>query len=568
MRTNYDRANIQILKEQQESRSKENIKMIEDLMRKRKQGLTLGEKISRHLERIVKKNIVSHIGDSFYERIEEQSTEFYLRRTNLQREDGRTLNVVDEIEVEQANLRRQQEEEEAKDITFEEFKEQFVAHIDGTATNEREAHESADEAAENPKGSQKGGTQSKKATEMNHTSSQLMDKDGDSVDGDRKSAMSRRSGKKSEAASKPNTNSLSKTGDNFKFEIPPSCFVGMMKKVLIEKLHAKYLLASHPYPKIEGELILFLSKKADQSQGKDVIIYRDYSLRKRIETALKANAVDAMAARKKMKSKRDKEDEKPHEPKMQCLEVDITEPLTTEEWQNFIEVIDETQGLGWFQVLPVGQKSSMPMQFNMLHVLPQSKIPVERLPLDTFIANKVSLLRKKERSLGGTAMMNNSMNRQLSAREEMEELATTQGLLMVSEFQFDHCIMQLSRENFVSEGTAQLMDTFKRCSEFLRLATRPDSGLTVVISPRWFFMGLLTQPYAKSPVGHPVYLDGFDFTGLFSMQTTDKTWPATAGLEDQTISILQALHTSTKETLLGDEEEEMDTSSAVNNTGL
>ena len=66
-----------------------------------------------------------------------------------------------------------------------------------------------------------------------------------------------------------------------------------------------------------------------------------------------------------------KEEEKMiEEPKMQCLEIDICTPLTNDEWNNLLEVVDETQGLGWFQVLPVGQKSSQPYQFNMLHVIP------------------------------------------------------------------------------------------------------------------------------------------------------------------------------------------------------
>ena len=43
-----------------------------------------------------------------------------------------------------------------------------------------------------------------------------------------------------------------------------------------------------------------------------------------------------------------------HEPNLQCLEVDITSPLTREEWNNLVCVLEETQGLGWFQVLPVG----------------------------------------------------------------------------------------------------------------------------------------------------------------------------------------------------------------------
>ena len=37
----------------------------------------------------------------------------------------------------------------------------------------------------------------------------------------------------------------------------------LMKKVLVEKMEQKYFLASHPFPKIYGELIIFRPKKAD-----------------------------------------------------------------------------------------------------------------------------------------------------------------------------------------------------------------------------------------------------------------------------------------------------------------
>ena len=39
-----------------------------------------------------------------------------------------------------------------------------------------------------------------------------------------------------------------------------------------------------------------------------------------------------------------------------------------------------------------------------------------------------------------------------------------------------------------------------------------------------------------------------------TLQSTDVTWPATAGLEDQTITISQALAASVKQTTLADEE--------------
>jgi len=84
----------------------------------------------------------------------------------------------------------------------------------------------------------------------------------------------------------------------------------------------------------------------------------------------------------------------------------------------------------------VGQKSSMPYQFNMLHILPQACIPVDRLPLDVFVSNKIALLRKQERNQ--QKIVSKETTKKLTAREEMEELALTHSLFMIQEFQFDH----------------------------------------------------------------------------------------------------------------------------------
>lgn len=50
---------------------------------------------------------------------------------------------------------------------------------------------------------------------------------------------------------------MNSTMQNFKFEIPDTCFISMIKKVKIEKLDAKFYLVCHPYPMIEGELLIF-----------------------------------------------------------------------------------------------------------------------------------------------------------------------------------------------------------------------------------------------------------------------------------------------------------------------
>lgn len=114
----------------------------------------------------------------------------------MQRDDGRTLNIVDEIEVEEAQQRALAEQESKKDLSFEDFMKLFEGHIDGTAPNEREAHESADEGAiEDAKKSQKKSTISRKESNLNKTSSHFVG-DGDSVE-QRNDALSKRSSKKS-----------------------------------------------------------------------------------------------------------------------------------------------------------------------------------------------------------------------------------------------------------------------------------------------------------------------------------------------------------------------------------
>ena len=128
-------------------RSQANREMIEELIRSRKHGLTLKEKIERHLEKSKRKGLVSLITDSFFDEVEEAGRLLYLRRTNLQRDGGRTLNVEDEIEVEAAQQRERIQEEESKDRTYTEYCEEFIPHIEGQAKNEREAAESVDEEA-------------------------------------------------------------------------------------------------------------------------------------------------------------------------------------------------------------------------------------------------------------------------------------------------------------------------------------------------------------------------------------------------------------------------------------
>jgi len=79
----------------------------------------------------------------------------------------------------------------------------------------------------------------------------------------------------------------------YKYELPEECHQSMLKKVKIEKLEDKFNLVAHPLPQISGEMMIFRPVKEDQGE-KDCVIYRDYSLMKRLPTMEKSaiSAVD------------------------------------------------------------------------------------------------------------------------------------------------------------------------------------------------------------------------------------------------------------------------------------
>ena len=79
-----------------------------------------------------------------------------------------------------------------------------------------------------------------------------------------------------------------------------------------------------------------------------MIVCRDYSLRKRLETTPDAKSAPIGKKKNNLLGREKDADQEPEEPKLQCLQVDITDPLSKDEWQNFLEVINATNGLGWF----------------------------------------------------------------------------------------------------------------------------------------------------------------------------------------------------------------------------
>jgi|LauGreDrversion4_2_1035121.scaffolds.fasta_scaffold164445_2 hypothetical protein len=46
--------------------------------------------------------------------------------------------------------------------------------------------------------------------------------------------------------------------------------------------------------------------------------------------------------------------------RLTSLEIDLFTPLSSIDFKNWANIIDEVDGLGWVQVLPVGEKASQP----------------------------------------------------------------------------------------------------------------------------------------------------------------------------------------------------------------
>lgn len=74
IRTRYCRTSVTFEQGPRDTRARDNVDKIEELMRFRKQGMTLGQKITSHLEKIKSKNVISLMSDSFFAPQEEQGS--------------------------------------------------------------------------------------------------------------------------------------------------------------------------------------------------------------------------------------------------------------------------------------------------------------------------------------------------------------------------------------------------------------------------------------------------------------------------------------------------------------
>lgn len=218
-------------------------------------------------------------------------------------------------------------------MNYEEFLAKFKDHIEGQANNDRQMRESnfGDEVKSSRSKSAKG--RGLKGNEKSGGKSEYEKEDSNS----RSQIASR--------ASLRNDNShveeINKKFEEERMSLPEACTVLIPKSARIEKLEAKYQLLCHPYPQIEGEMLILQLKSSDTNE-KDMVGYRDFSLRKRMPTRAKPT----LSATEILRQKKDEKLTK--NARLQCLEVDLLEPLCQAEWSAICEVLNHTQGLAWF----------------------------------------------------------------------------------------------------------------------------------------------------------------------------------------------------------------------------
>ena len=219
-----------------------------------------------------------------------------MRRTELQREGGRVLEIEDEVEVAEKAKVEKEAIEAAKDMDFSEFKEKYLDHIEGRAENTRnrgEDSEEGEDAVQISSAKNKGKENLATSSQMNVTGRSSSHANQSKAPASRQSQMRSQQSNRSGAT------------DLYKYEIPEKCHLSMLKKVKIEQLEEKFKLISHPFPQISGEMLVFRPRKEDQTE-KDSIIYRDYSLRKRLPTSEKTTqSLVEQLNKKKKKSEND-----------------------------------------------------------------------------------------------------------------------------------------------------------------------------------------------------------------------------------------------------------------------
>lgn len=348
------------------------------------------ERIDKEIEKIVDKDVTLQIQDASYKLEFEKGIPLYIRKTNLLRDqrikgknnhgekveiqNSRMINIIDEkLEVEKL-LKEEAAFNVRQDKTYEDFKKQYQPHIEGQvdpnircADRPETAPFDPNKIRPRPKQFSSGFEEEEKAEYA-----RLMRVKGKALLASVQASHDSRAESERKSVGSGDNQASERGSQSARLldQLTKECYLEILNGNIIQELDNEYLLVAHPFPQIQGELLLFQQREI----GENLFVYRDFSLLKRQRTPAVKPKVTSEAETQKTK--------------LYTLEVDIEAPLSHLDWTMLSLAVTETSGLGWFQILPEKCKSSTPLQFNMMHVLPQSQIPFNKLPLDFLISQK------------------------------------------------------------------------------------------------------------------------------------------------------------------------------------
>lgn len=141
--------------------------------------------------------------------------------------------------------------------------------------------------------------------------------------------------------------------------------------------------------------------------------------------------------------------------------------------------------MAWVQLLPVGQKSSTPFQFNCMHILPNSHIPTV-LPLEKMISNKLTFSKKYGKQIRDSSKTNSKIHIPVHPNEKEAEEA---GLLLVDEYLFPHAVYKFTQESELAPDG--LKYGYQKIASFLKLLDHQAQGVTLIVTPVWMFVAVI-----------------------------------------------------------------------------
>jgi len=162
---------------------------------------------------------------------------------------NKTLTVIDERLDRHLELKAEAEEEGKRDRTYEEFKALYNDHIEGKVNAE-------DRTKNRPDTGDGDGVSRGPKTGMSHNALDDENNEGTKKSISKGNYESIGSRNKLGSASGSSV-AVESAKDRVKYDIPNSCKLEMLKLNRIEKLDQDYVLVAHPYPQLEGEMLLF-----------------------------------------------------------------------------------------------------------------------------------------------------------------------------------------------------------------------------------------------------------------------------------------------------------------------